>query len=54
MNNPPPDPLKGHARYEKVQDLSAGSFGFVQLCRNKQTGELVAIKLMERGDRINK
>lgn len=55
MNNPPPaDPFKGHPRYEKIQDLSAGSFGFVQLCKNKQTGELVAIKLMERGDNIKK
>lgn len=24
------DPLKGHPRYRKIQDLSAGAFGFVQ------------------------
>lgn len=55
MANPPPNPLgNDHPRYLKVQDLSSGSFGFVQLCRHKQTGEMVAIKFMERGDRINK
>lgn len=55
MQNPgPAQPLKGHPKYEKIQDLSSGSFGFVHLCRNKQSGDTVAIKFMERGDRINK
>lgn len=39
------NPLQGNAKYEKVQDLNSGAFGFVQLCRNKQTGEHVAIKV---------
>lgn len=50
----PLDPLKVHSKYKKVQDLSSGSFGFVQLCKHLQTGELVAIKFLERGDRVNK
>ena len=85
-----PEPLEGHARYEKVcreagegglsmrgvtsplappsrrslththahydtkqiRDLNSGTFGFVQLCRDKQTGELLAIKFIERGDKV--
>lgn len=38
----------GHPKYEKVQDLSQGAFGVVQLCRNKRNGQLVAIKFLER------
>ena len=39
------DPLQRHPKYEKIQDLNAGAFGFVQLCKNKLTGEQVAIKV---------
>ncbi|KIY91249.1 hypothetical protein MNEG_16715 [Monoraphidium neglectum] len=46
-----PDPLKETPRYVKIADLSSGSFGFVQLARNTETNELVAIKFIERGDR---
>ncbi len=43
------EPLaQGHPKYEKVQDLSQGAFGVVQLCRNKKNGQLVAIKFLER------
>ena len=43
------DPLPAtHAKYEKIKDLSTGAFGVVQLCRNKKTGQLVAIKFLER------
>ena len=38
----------GHVKYEKLKDLSTGAFGFVQLCRNKRSGQLVAIKFLER------
>ena len=38
----------GHEKYEKVKDLSTGAFGVVQLCRNKRSGQLVAIKFLER------
>ena len=30
-----PDPLEGHPRYEKLEDLSSGSFGFVLKARDK-------------------
>ncbi len=33
---------------EQVKDLGRGAFGFVQLMRHKATGELVAVKLVER------
>jgi serine/threonine-protein kinase SRK2 len=49
-----PDPLRESGRYQKITDLSSGAFGFVQLARNVQTEELVAIKFIERGDRVNK
>lgn len=49
-----PDPLRETKRYTKVADLSHGSFGFVQLARNTETQELVAIKFIERGDRVNR
>ena len=26
------NPLAGHSRYRKIQDLSEGAFGFVQVC----------------------
>uniref|UniRef100_A0A7S0WYC6 Protein kinase domain-containing protein n=1 Tax=Chlamydomonas leiostraca TaxID=1034604 RepID=A0A7S0WYC6_9CHLO len=51
---PAVNPLANNPKYERIQDLSSGSFGFVQLARNKQTGEQVAIKFIERGDRVNK
>ena len=41
-----------HPKYERVKDLSTGAFGFVQLCRNKRSGQLVAIKFLERVSHI--
>eukprot|EP00983_Pelagomonas_calceolata_P129766 1161634-Pelagomonas_calceolata.AAC.3 len=46
-----PAPLDNHPKYEKVKDLNSGTFGFVQLCKDKTTNELVAIKFIERGDK---
>ena len=48
------NPLQGNRKYEKIKDLNAGAFGFVQLARDKETGEKVAIKFMERGHKITK
>ncbi|KAG2499808.1 hypothetical protein HYH03_002104 [Edaphochlamys debaryana] len=48
-----PDPLKETGKYERVQSLGKGAFGFVQLGRNVQSGELAAIKFLKRGD-VNK
>lgn len=36
----------------RVKDLNSGTFGFVQLCKDKTTNELVAIKFIERGDKV--
>ncbi|KAG2451391.1 hypothetical protein HYH02_003992 [Chlamydomonas schloesseri] len=49
-----PEPLVGHPRYEKIKDLNSGTFGFVQLARDKLTGETWAVKFIERGDKITK
>lgn len=38
----------------QVKDLNKGTFGFVQLARVKATGELVAVKFIERGDRVRR
>eukprot|EP00798_Chlamydomonas_sp_ICE-L_P024140 gene24140-9725_t len=46
------NPLGEDGRYEKVQTLGKGSFGFVLLARNQQ-GELAAIKFLKRGE-VNK
>ncbi|GLC37612.1 hypothetical protein PLESTB_001667900 [Pleodorina starrii] len=48
-----PDPLKESGRYERVQSLGKGAFGFVQLGRKLQNNELAAIKFLKRGD-VNK
>lgn len=42
------------SRYELVKELGAGSFGVAWLLKDRRTGELVACKLIERGDRIDK
>ncbi|KAG1669330.1 hypothetical protein FOA52_014892 [Chlamydomonas sp. UWO 241] len=44
-----PNPLEEDCRYEKVQTLGHGSFGFVQLARHVESGELRAIKFLQRG-----
>ena len=45
----PPKPLpENHPKYQAINLLSTGAFGVVQLCRNKRSGQLVAIKFLER------
>lgn len=46
--------MEGNKKYEKIKDLNAGAFGFVYLARDKESGEKVAIKFMERGHKITK
>jgi len=36
----------------QIRDLNSGTFGFVQLARDKQTGELIACKFIERGEKV--
>ncbi|MCO5552637.1 hypothetical protein L7F22_006152 [Adiantum nelumboides] len=40
-------------RYEHLKDIGAGNFGVARLMRDKRTKELVAIKYIERGDKID-
>ncbi|KAL0910819.1 hypothetical protein M5K25_018910 [Dendrobium thyrsiflorum] len=40
-------------KYEMVRDIGSGNFGVAMLMRNKETKELVAVKHIERGNRID-
>ncbi|KAM0937413.1 putative protein kinase CAMK-OST1L family [Dioscorea sansibarensis] len=40
-------------RYELVKDIGSGNFGVARLMRDKQSGNLVAVKYIERGDKID-
>ncbi|GAA0146051.1 non-receptor serine/threonine protein kinase [Lithospermum erythrorhizon] len=40
-------------RYDLVKDIGSGNFGVARLMRDKQTKELVAVKYIERGDKID-
>ncbi|CAI0375314.1 unnamed protein product [Linum tenue] len=40
-------------KYELVKDIGSGNFGIARLMRNKQTRELVAMKYIERGPKID-
>lgn len=39
-------------KYELVKDLGAGNFGVARLLRHKETKELVAMKYIERGQKV--
>ncbi|KAM7263145.1 hypothetical protein ACFE04_000828 [Oxalis oulophora] len=40
-------------KYELVKDIGSGNFGVARLMRNKQTKELVAMKYIDRGNKID-
>ena len=40
-------------RYELVRDIGYGNFGVARLMRDKQTNELVAVKYIERGEKVS-
>ncbi|CAJ1942733.1 unnamed protein product [Sphenostylis stenocarpa] len=40
-------------RYDLVRDIGSGNFGVARLMQDKQTKELVAVKYIERGDKID-
>ncbi len=50
-SSPPALPREAGAR-PQIKDLNSGTFGFVQLCKDKTTGELTAIKFIERGEKV--
>ena len=39
-------------RYDLVRDIGSGNFGVARLMRDKVTKELVAVKYIERGDKV--
>lgn len=39
-------------RYDLVRDIGSGNFAVARLMRDKQTKELVAVKYIERGDKV--
>nr|AGT16367.1 serine/threonine-protein kinase [Saccharum hybrid cultivar R570] len=40
-------------RYELVRDIGSGNFGVARLMRDRRTSELVAVKYIERGEKID-
>ncbi|AQK62641.1 Serine/threonine-protein kinase SAPK8 [Zea mays] len=40
-------------RYELVRDIGSGNFGVARLMRDRRTTELVAVKYIERGEKID-
>ncbi|KAK4787673.1 hypothetical protein SAY86_011506 [Trapa natans] len=44
---------KMEERYEPLKDLGSGNFGVARLVRDKKTKELVAVKYIERGKKID-
>jgi serine/threonine-protein kinase SRK2 len=40
-------------KYELVKDIGSGNFGVARLMRNKLTKELVAMKYIQRGPKVN-
>lgn len=40
-------------QYDFVKDLGTGNFGVAKLMREKATGNTVAIKFIERGERVS-
>lgn len=46
--------MEGSERYEFVRDLGSGNFGVARLMRDRVSNEYVAVKFIERGDRIDR
>ena len=48
------EPLDGlqRSRYSKLKDINSGSYGFVQLCQDSRNNEQVAVKFIERGEKV--
>lgn len=40
-------------RYEFIKDIGSGNFGVAKLMRDKKTKEVVAVKFIERGDKVS-
>jgi serine/threonine-protein kinase SRK2 len=46
--------LHGSDRYEHVKAIGSGNFGVAQLMRDKVSKDLVAVKYIERGEKVCK
>ncbi len=53
MADDAPSPLADNPKYEKIQTLGRGAFGFVMLAKNTTTNEQVAVKCLKRSE-VNK
>jgi len=38
---------------QQIRALNSGTFGFVELCADRATGQQVAVKFIERGDKVS-
>jgi serine/threonine-protein kinase SRK2 len=45
--------IRDMERYEMVRDIGSGNFAVAKLMRDKKTRELVAVKYIERGEKID-
>jgi serine/threonine-protein kinase SRK2 len=43
-----------NAKFEMIKDIGSGNFGVAKLMKDRMTGELVAVKFIERGSKIDK
>ena len=43
-----------NAKFEMIKDIGSGNFGVAKLMKDRQTGEQVAVKFIERGEKIDK
>jgi len=43
-----------NAKLEMIKDIGSGNFGVAKLMKDRMTGELVAVKFIERGEKIDK
>lgn len=41
-------------RYDFIRDIGSGKFGVARLMRDRITGELVAVKYIERGEKVKR
>ena len=46
--------LHDNDRYEHVKAIGSGNFGVARLMRDKVSKELVAVKYIERGEKVRK
>lgn len=51
---PPPSSLILHPSRLQIKDIGAGNFGVAKLMKRKADGSLVAVKLIERGEKVSK